>query len=179
MKIENFKTPIHLACNTNDLRPAMWYVFFEGGYAYATNGRLAIKQSLCKEYCAVRNKDKLNLKCIHKDAFAKIMQFPIAIAKENGIECTDGNITVLFNYGPEDIKRPNLEKAVIKKFKVDTVKAINLNIEYFALAKRCLYHEEHKKARVEFQGVEKALRVTYPDFPNQEAYIMPFAWDEK
>lgn len=170
----NFKTPLHLACSSDELRPVLGFVFFENGYAYATNGYIGIKQSL--EYCDVVNCQELNNHAIHRSAFAKIIKYPMAVATKEGIECSDRNIKVLFRYTDMELIRPNLEKCV-KDLKSESVYSLALYPHLFALAEKTLYHNGTLPAVVEFNGKYKAMRVTYKDIPNQEAYIMPSAKD--
>lgn len=107
----NFQTPLHLACSDDPCRPVMQYIFFENGYAYATNGHIAVKQSL-DDYCDVIEKEKLNGHAIYKTAFAQILKFPMAVATEEGVECINDDFKVLFRYADKDMVRPNLERAI-------------------------------------------------------------------
>lgn len=168
----NFKTPLHLACSSDELRPVFGFVFFENGYAYATNGHIAIKQSL--EYCDVVNCQELNNHAIHSSAFAQIIKYPMAVATQEGIECSDQKVKVLFRYTDMELIRPKLEECV-KDLKCEAVYSIGLCPHLFALAEKILYHDETLPAVVEFNGENKAMRVTYKDSPNQEVYIMPRA----
>lgn len=167
----NFQSPLHLACSDDPMRPVMQYIFFENGYAYATNVHIAVKQSL-DDYCDVIEKEKLNGHAIYKAAFAQILKFPMVVATEEGVECINDDYKVLFRYADKDMVRPNLERA-IGEFKRGSVDCIGLRPHLFGLVDKVLKHW-HNGARVEFQDRYKAMKVTYPDYPNQEAYIMPY-----
>ena len=72
----------------------------------------------------------------------------------------------------KDMVRPNLERA-IGEFKRGSVDCIGLRPHLFGLIDKVMKHW-HNGARVEFQDRYKAMKVTFPDYPNQEAYIMPY-----
>lgn len=77
---------LHKACADDLLRPAMQYVAFKDGYAYATNAFVAIKANL-RNVSALSFEDiqKLNGYAIHKDQYAELLKF-------NEIEVRDGSI---------------------------------------------------------------------------------------
>lgn len=77
---------LHKACNDDQVRPAMQYVAFKGGYAYATDAHVAVKANL-RNISALEFEDiqKLNGYAIHKDQYAELLKF-------SEIEVRDGSI---------------------------------------------------------------------------------------
>lgn len=77
---------LHKACADDLLRPAMQYVAFKNGYAYATNSFVAVKANL-RDISALGYEDiqKLNGYAIHKDQYAELLKF-------SEIEVLDGSI---------------------------------------------------------------------------------------
>ena len=68
----NFK--IHKVCANDDLRPAMWYVFFKDGNAYATDAHIAIVAPLSTiSNFTDEEKKLLEGKLIHATQFAKLL----------------------------------------------------------------------------------------------------------
>lgn len=77
---------LHKACADDLLRPAMQYIAFKSGYAYATNASVAIKANL-RDISSLSFEDiqKLNGYAIHKDQYAELLKF-------SEIEVHDGEI---------------------------------------------------------------------------------------
>ena len=68
----NFK--IHKICANDDLRPAMGYVFFKYGNAYATNSHVAISAPLSTiSNFTDEEKKLLDSKVVHATQFAKLL----------------------------------------------------------------------------------------------------------
>lgn len=68
----NFK--IHKVCANDDLRPAMWYVFFKDGKAYATDAHVAVAAPLSTiSNFTDEEKELLEGKLIHATQFAKLL----------------------------------------------------------------------------------------------------------
>ena len=169
----NFPTPLHLACATDELRPAMEYVHFVEGYAYASDGHIMVKQRI-DEYCTAHDKENLTGKCIHRDSFENIRKFDNAKALEDGMECWDNNggKKAFFPYGTVEEKRPNFE-TVIPDGTTEHVPFIGINPKYIEIAGKCLVRDKHSPVRMTFRGLGKPITVTVDGFADQLAIIMP------
>lgn len=68
------KCRLDKVCANDDLRPAMEYIYFIGGYAYATNAMILVRASL-KSISNLHREtiDKLNGHCIHKNTYADLL----------------------------------------------------------------------------------------------------------
>ena len=80
---------LHKACANDDLRPAMHYVCFKDGYAYATDAHIAVRARL-SDICALSDEDiaKLNGHLIHKSQYEMLLKY-------STIEIGDGTITLI------------------------------------------------------------------------------------
>lgn len=87
-----FASDLHLCCENNEMRPALSYVYFKDGFAYATNGIMLIKQSLkFNNFFKPDDKDEiitlLNGEKIHMDAFKSISRFDFVSVESDGFKC--------------------------------------------------------------------------------------------
>ena len=80
---------LHKACANDDLRPAMHYVCFKDGYAYATDAHIAVRARL-SDICALSDEDiaKLNGHLIHKSQYEMLLKY-------STIEIGEGTITLI------------------------------------------------------------------------------------
>ena len=80
---------LHKACANDDLRPAMHYICFKDGYAYATDAHIAVRASL-QAICALdeEERNKLNGYLIHKNQYEMLLKY-------STIEIGDGTITLI------------------------------------------------------------------------------------
>ena len=80
---------LHKACANDDLRPAMHYICFKDGYAYATDAHIAVRASL-DAICALSDEEKakLNGYLIHKSQYEMLLKY-------STIEIGEGTITLI------------------------------------------------------------------------------------
>lgn len=80
---------LHKACASDDLRPAMHYICFKDGYAYATDAHIAVRANL-HAICALSDEEiaKLNGHLIHKSQYEMLLKY-------STIEIGDGTITLI------------------------------------------------------------------------------------
>ena len=81
---------LHKACANDDFRPAMHYICFNNGYAYATDGHIAVRASL-EAICALSEEDrnKLNGYLIHKKQYEMLLKYSTIEICEGAITCID------------------------------------------------------------------------------------------
>ena len=67
---------LHKACANDEFRPAMHYICFRNGYAYATDGHIAVRASL-DAICALseEERNKLNGYLIHKKQYEMLLKY--------------------------------------------------------------------------------------------------------
>lgn len=81
---------LHKACANDDFRPAMHYVCFKDGYAYATDAHIAVRASL-QAICALdeEERNKLNGYLIHKSQYEMLLKYSTIEIGEGVITCID------------------------------------------------------------------------------------------
>jgi len=81
---------LHKACASDGLRPAMEYVCFKDGYAYATDAHIAVRASL-QAICALSDEEKakLNGYLIHKSQYEMLLKYSTIEIGEGVITCID------------------------------------------------------------------------------------------
>ena len=81
---------LHKACASDDLRPAMHYICFKDGYAYATDAHIAVRASL-DAICALSDEEKakLNGYLIHKSQYEMLLKYSTIEIGEGVITCID------------------------------------------------------------------------------------------
>lgn len=109
MKTKNFRKKLSIACSTDDLRPVLQCVYFDEGYAVATDVHLIVKQSLREHNFNEAEIEIMNGKFLHKDAFNKIYQYDNVTVSEEGFNCIDkkNKISALIRFTETEDKFPN------------------------------------------------------------------------
>ena len=81
---------LHKACASDEFRPAMHYICFRNGYAYATDGHIAVRASL-DAICALseEERNKLNGYLIHKKQYEMLLKYGTIEIGDGVITCID------------------------------------------------------------------------------------------
>jgi hypothetical protein len=168
-----FSTKLHEACANDPLRPIFACVHFMNGFACASEGHIAIRQSL--EYHSIINPEMLDGKSLHKDNYKAIMGFEFAEANEDGIQCkdTDGR-TAFYEYFKLEGDQPNFDKIFSDATSkgVKSVHFIGFNPVLLAKLAKALYCPD-ENIRCRFTGIDTTVLVDAVGVENQEAIIMP------
>lgn len=174
----NFLAPLHKACGSDKFRPALMYVHFMNGYAYASNNQIVVKQSIA-DYCLVIDAERLNGHAIHKDSFQDIIKYEVAQANNKGIECwnEDGK-KAFYSYLQADsnIKTPDFD-SVFEQATATPCKMFGINPAHFAIADKVLVHG-NAAVRVTLSGISKPIMLDCDTYPNQRVLIMTSLIDE-
>lgn len=131
-KIKNFRTPLHSICGNDDLRQALQYVYFENGFAYATDAYKIMKSALSLHDFTEEESRLMNGKFIHKSAFAKLFKYNHVTATETGFSCIKNDVKCDIYYSDFDGKYPNCENLLqnyIEKGSSE-IKQIGINPKY-------------------------------------------------
>ena len=171
MDRETFTLKVHECCSDDEIRPILMCVHFKGGFAYATDGAVAIKQSL--EYHTIINPEHLEGQSLHKDNFKAVMGFERAECDDAGITCTDhdGRAAFFEYFDRKGQEMPDFE-SVLKPLGGQSVDFIGISPEYIGLLAKSM-HSPDKIFRLKFQGKDKPVLVDVPGIPNQVALIAP------
>ena len=189
----NFMTPLHLACSDDELRPAFQYIHFKDGWAFASNTYILVRQSM-ENYCSALNKDLLNGKAIHADAFKKILKYDTVEVTDKGINALKNNgEKAFYPFADEGIKAPNFQSVIDRGFKNDTIASDNTAVRGFEYQVGLNPHLVHIAGKVLYSAAANTpLKLTFGapfeaviaepidilSFPNQQALIMPIATSE-
>jgi hypothetical protein len=168
---KSFTTKLYEVCADDELRPVMMCVHFKGGFAYASDGHIAIKQSL--DYHLIHGQECLEDKSIHKDNYKAIMGFEKATCDDSGVSCEDkdGRTAFYEYFDRKGVEIPNFE-AVLKPTGQKSVEFIGIKPEFLARLTKAL-HTPTGSVRLQFQGIDKAILVDVVEIVDQEAIIMP------
>lgn len=169
-----FNTRVNECCSDDKLRPAMQCVHFVNGYAYASNGFLAIKQTL--SFQSVLTPENLDGHSLHRDSYRAIMGFDIAQANTDGIECwTDDGQHVFFEYFEykNGEKMPDIEAMIKPKRGLTQLSFIGIDSELLQKLNKALYIPNEHSMRLQFTGIDSAILVDVPGVDEQAAIVMP------
>jgi hypothetical protein len=174
-----FNTKLHLCCADNELRPAMSHIHFVGGYAYATNGYVAIKQSIEEYNNSIINPEHLDGKSLHKDSYKAIMGFDIAECKEGGIlcKCDDGQEAFFSYTNFDEAKIPNVEGLITGTLKRQSEPAESCGINPKYLEKLFQALNIPEGVQLSFRGKTSAILVQNPSYKDNLGIIMPIMFD--
>lgn len=142
-----FKAPVHLACTKDpNQKSSMHHVFFDNGYAIATDGNILVA------YCLKNDMDEkilnfLNGKLIHKDAYKTIMHNVIEIpTKEENkrnllplIHVDLGRITIEVKESIDDDLFPEWKSVIPSEGTLKAVDKVGFDIDKFNLACKSIF----------------------------------------
>lgn len=171
MESQNFTTKLYEVCSNDELRPILMCVHFMDGFAYASDSRMVIKQSL--EYHSIINPVLLDGKSIHKDNYKAIMQFETATCDDSGVACVDNDgRTAFFEYfDRKGIELPNFE-SYLKPAGQKSIEFIGITPEFLHKLSKAM-HSPSGSLRLQFQGVDKVILIDAVGIDNQFGAIMP------
>lgn len=172
---KTFQTRLYEVCAGADdkLRPVMQCIYFDCGFAYATNGHICIKQTLALQ--TVLNPEYLDGKFLHRDNYKAIMAFEIAECNEAGIECwnTNGQKAFFEFYWLEtDDKAPDYERLLNPNKGLTSLTFVGIDPEQYSKLSKALYAPEGN-IRLQFTGVDSKILVDVPGVEDQQASISP------
>lgn len=171
---QTFNTKVHEVCSDDKLRPIFQCVHFENGYAYATTGQIAIKQTL--SFQSVLDPENLDGKSLHKDSYRAVMTYDIAQANAEGIECwTDNGQHVFFEYyeTKEGETKPDIEKMFQKTPGLTGLTFVGIDPELLIKLRRALYVPGDCGIRCQFTGVATAILIDVMGVDEQAAILIP------
>lgn len=174
---KTFNTRLHECCagKEDKLRPYFQCVHFENGYGYATNGKMAIKQTL--SFHTILNPQNLDGHSLPRDSYREIMGFEYAEANAEGVTCwnTNGQQVFFAYYEPEseNDKKPDIER-MFQNCKGQTqLGFIGIDTEALNKVKRALYLAGTEGVRLQFTGVDKHILIDVIGVDKQKAILMP------
>lgn len=107
----NRNIKLHTVCGIDELRPSMNYIYFDNGYAVASNGHILIKACLHEISTFDDNEiEMLNGKFIHHNAFALLIKYGFCTVEEDGflVSSSDYDLKIKF-YDGEELRYPRYQ----------------------------------------------------------------------
>lgn len=158
----NFQSPLHLACSNDSLKPALNYVYFQEGYAWATNGHILVRQSLSKFHNFDETQiEILNGKQLHKDVYKLILRHNFIRVRYEGIETlVSGGHEILFRWAKIPVNPPDHKAAIQNSVKhIEDVNKIGVNLKYLDIIGKILAPPS-KEVRLSFTRENGAIFVS-------------------
>lgn len=166
-----FTTKLNECCSTDPLRPTFNSVHFMNGYACATDGKIAIRQSL--EYHTIINPELLDGKSLHRDNYKSVMTFEISEATEDGISCKDiDGRTAFFEYQKLEGDQPNYDSIFSVQRPNTALNFVGISPALLTKLSKAIYTPSGA-VRFRFTGIDTPILVDAVGVDNQEAIIMP------
>lgn len=142
-----------LACSKDDIRPAMNCIYFENGYAYASDGYILVKNKL--DECSSLDAEQieaLNGKLLYSKSYKDIIKYDRISISEDGIEAIKGQNKCFYCFCNTSDKYPSAEK-VIQQYinKQDaTVNKISFTLHLIVNIQKALY--KGRECEFKFKG---------------------------
>ena len=175
MEWNTFKSKLHLACDSNELRPALQCIFFRNGWSYCTNGHLLIKQKLLVHGFSQEEIEFTEGHHIHRDIFkAMHVHKRIKIVKEGFEVDIEDRGTMLFRFSNTFLTPPNYEGVFPSE--VDAITEITFDLKLIAKLQKILIFRTGANGGVDlkFYGSNKGMLITPYDMnDDQQALLMP------
>lgn len=116
------KAQMHLACSKDEpMRPETECIFFNNGYAYATDRRILVRNRI-SEISGLNESEieALNGKFLHAAFYKDMLKYDSIMIAEDGIECSKGNDKAFFYFSKFE-KFPDAEYALQDALNKQTV----------------------------------------------------------
>ena len=159
---------LHKVCTDDDLRPALSYVYFKNGYAYATNAHIAVRAKI-EDISNIdpRDIEALNGKTLHYKQFELLLKHDSMEVEGNDIKMLNigDNLTTTITLR-DDIVFPNVDK-VLEDAEAgfrENPPTIDPCINIALLNKLCAaLGNSNKKAGLRFCGLSKGILVKFAE----------------
>lgn len=172
----NFKKSVkmHLACKPDPLRPAYGYIQFKDGFAYASDGHIAVKNRI-EEISGLNQAEieALDGKFLQSEFYRDMLKYEEILIAEDGIECKNGEDRVFFYFStvekPFDIKKVIDEHLNMEPMQVEH---ISFNMKYLMDLSKAMYQCESCTFTFHGEGRGVVLKSNDEDV-NSVGLIMP------
>lgn len=125
----NKKVQMHLACAKEETRPVMQCIFFNDGFAYATDSYILVRNRISEiSGLEAHEIEALNGKFLHADFYKDMLKYDNIMIAEDGIECSKGSDKVFFYFSKFD-EYPNAEKVLAAALNQQAVPMSQVNFD--------------------------------------------------
>lgn len=175
----NFKSKPHLLCPSDELRPAISYIYFDKEYLYCTDALALLKQKIELHKFEPHEIAFLDGKLLHKNVFKELLRYNfVEITEEGFLAKVSNENKVLFKFSEfNDLSLLQRMKDVLNEHEKKPLTEIGLNPELLnniAQAFVC----DIKNVKLEFNQKYKGILVTSTDSDysaDQVAILMPIS----
>lgn len=173
MKTKNFKRKLNLACSTNDLRYIIQHIYFDEGYAVATDAHVLVKQSLREHNFTKEEIEIMNGKFIHKDAFIEILRYDFVMVTEEGFSCVckKNIVKTLISFSDVEGKYPNYKDLFDNLKKLEDVDFIGMNGNLIKKINE-ISLSTMKTYKFSFFGKNKSIKINATDLAEADESIL-------
>lgn len=151
------KVQMHLACSKDDFRPETQCIFFNNGYAYATDTHILVRNRI-SEISGLNESEieALNGKFLHADFYKDMLKYDSIMIAEDGIECSRGNDKAFFYFSTFE-KYPDAEKVLQDALNKQTVPLpqFSFDMKLIQRLNKALYQSDSCTAT--FKGVNNPV----------------------
>lgn len=173
---QNFNKGVmmHLACSTDDLRPAMQNIYFKDGFAYASNSQILVRNELTA--CSTIDEQQLQIldgKLLHYSHYKDILKYNVIEISEEGIEAIKNGQKAFFYFNTTE-NYVDAEKVINKALNQTSVQTSQfaLNIELLARLKKALCTDGNIKFTYKGEGKPLICENLQSDYLNCIGIIM-------
>ncbi len=166
--------PIHHACSTDHLRPAMNCILIDNGIAIATNAHIMVLINLrVHSMLTPEQISNMNGKLIHMDTYQFLTQAHVINPSATQIHAVIKNSKCHFEYEPADLKFPDY-KAVIKNYNTQPVASdgLGLNPSHMVTLKK-VFGAASMGYQFMFYGEQKGMIIRPIGDKARYAVVMP------
>ena len=177
----NKKLKMHDACAKDELRPAMNHIYFEDGFAYASDGHILVKNKI--EECSTIEIDQIEIlsnKMLHRDHYKDILKYDVVEISDEGIEARKGAEKAFFYFATDDsMKYPSAEKLMqdtLNKQNVNTPR-IGFKLEYLDRLRKSLHDSDSCEFRFKGDSLNTTVILESASDNASIGLIMPYKID--
>lgn len=154
----NKKVQMHLAClKGNDQRKDLECVYFNNGFAYATNQEILVKNRIDEiSGLEPHEIEALNGKFLHADFYKEMLKYDSIMIAEDGIECTKDDNKAFFYFSKFE-KYPDAERVLSNALRKPPVALpeVSFDMKLIQRLNKALYRSDRCTAR--FKGVGEPI----------------------
>lgn len=148
------KVQMHLACSKEEMRPAMQCIFFNNGFAYATDMYILVRNRISEiSGLEPHEIEALNGKFLHADCYKDMLKYDNIMIAEDGIECSKGDNKVFF-YFSKFKEYPNAEKVLSEALnrQPTPISQANFDMTLMLRLNKALYKSDYCSATFKGMG---------------------------
>lgn len=159
-------------CDKNPHRPSLECGYVRNGFLYATNGHIALKQSLELYQLSEEEIKFLEGKFLHRELLKDLSKCQTLAFTEDRIVGEKNGVKNEFFYSDDKVNYPNVD--AVFPSALEAVDTIRIDFGLLNKASKCLIDSSYG-IDIRFHGKTRAVLISTPNygFEEQTALIMP------